>query len=86
MALSPEQRKLRAQKAILTRWANEDPTANAERGQSGLRARFDREAREKTPGLTDAEYTRRADCAYRAHMAGLALASSKARTRKAGAA
>jgi hypothetical protein len=77
--LTPEQRTLRGRKAAHTRWANEDPAANAERGQRGLRARFDREVREAAPGLTEAEYERRAESAYQAHMAGLAFASSKAR-------
>ncbi len=82
--LTKPQRILRARKAAHDRWSKEDPTENAVRGQAGLRARFDREAREATPGLTDAEYARRAAHAYSAHMTGLALASSKARARKAG--
>jgi hypothetical protein len=84
MALTPEQRALRASAAALTRWSREDPSANAARGQAGLLARFEREARAAEPGLTDTEYARRAECARRAHMARLALSSSKAR--KAGAA
>lgn len=78
--LTPEQRILRGRRAAHMRWANEDPAENAERGQAGLRARFDREVREATPGLTEAEYARRAESAYKAHMAGLAFASSKARS------
>lgn len=84
--LTPSQRTIRASIAAHARWANEDPSANAERGQRGLVARFEREAREYEPGLSDAEYARRARCAYKAHMQRLALASSKARAaRKAGA-
>ena len=82
--LTPEQRTLRASRAAHTRWAKEDPAETATRGQAGLRARFDREVREAEPGLTEAEYERRAGHLYSAHMAGLALASSKARARKAG--
>jgi len=82
--LTPAQRSLRAKKAAHDRWANEDPAETAIRGQAGLRARFDREARETAPGLTEAEYARRAEHAYKAHMAGLALASSKARSRRGG--
>jgi hypothetical protein len=53
--------------------------------QAGLRARSDREARESAPGLTEVEYARRADHLYMAHMAGVALASSRARAaRKTG--
>jgi hypothetical protein len=81
--LTREQRSIRASIAAHTRWSREDPAANAQRGQAGLLARFDREVREAEPGLSEAEYSRRAGCAYKAHMARLALASSKARTRKA---
>jgi hypothetical protein len=83
--LTPQQRHIRASIAAHTRWSREDPADNAARGQAGLLARFDREVREAEPGLSEAEYSRRAESAYRAHMARLALASSKARgARKAG--
>lgn len=81
MTLSPEQRVLRARIAAHSRWAQENPAVNAARGQQGLRARFDRQAREAEPGLTDAEYERRGEHLYKQHMARLALASSKARKR-----
>jgi hypothetical protein len=77
--LTPQQRTLRASIAANARWSREDPAANAARGQAGLLAKFEREARVAAPGLADAEYARRAQSAYRAHMARLALASSKAR-------
>jgi hypothetical protein len=84
--LTPEQRTLRASIAAHARWAQEDPSANAARGQRGLLAKFEREIREAGPDLPDAEVTRRAESARRAHMARMALASSKARAaRKAGA-
>ena len=83
--LTETQLHLRASKAAYTRWSKEDPAAQATRGQAGLLAKFEREARKHEPGLTDAEYARRAESARKAHMAGLALASSKARgARKAG--
>lgn len=84
-SLTPEQRTLRARIAAHTRWSREDPASNAARGQAGLLARFGREVREAEPGLSEAEYERRAASAYQAHMAALALASSKARARRAGA-
>ena len=85
MPLTREQRSIRASIAAHTRWSREDPAANAARGQAGLLARFGREVREAEPGLSEAEYSQRAESAYRAHMARLALASSKARAaRKAG--
>jgi hypothetical protein len=77
--LTPEQRILRARKAALDRWSREDPAANAARGQAGLIARFEREAREADPDAPGAEIARRAHCAYRAHMTALALRSSRAR-------
>lgn len=79
MPLTPEQRFLRAQRAAYTRWCREDPSANAARGQAGLVARFEREAREVDPDASEKEIARRVEAARRAHMAGLALASSKAR-------
>ena len=81
--LTPEQRQLRASIAAHARWSQENPAANASRGQAGLLAKFEREARQSEPGLTDAEYARRAQAAHRAHMGRLALASSKARARRA---
>ncbi len=54
-ALTPEQRHLRAQIAANTRWSREDLAANVARGQAGLLARFEREAREADPGVSDAE-------------------------------
>lgn len=85
--LTPEQRTLRARIAAHARWAKQDPKPAGQRAQAGLRARFRRQAAEQFPDLPDAELDRRAESAYRAHMARLALASSKARgARKAGAA
>jgi hypothetical protein len=75
---------MRAQIAANARWAREDPAANAAIGQRGLLEKFEREAREAEPGLTDYEYARRAESARKAHMARLAFASSKARARKGG--
>jgi hypothetical protein len=83
MSLTPEQRTLRAKANAHKRWASEDPKANAIRGQRGLRAKFEREAREKWPGLPEDVIQRRADHAYKSHMLTLALKSSKARARKA---
>jgi hypothetical protein len=82
--LTAQQNFLRARIAAYARWAKEDPAANAARAQAGLLAKFEREAREHEPGLSDAEYARRAEAARKAHMARLAFASSKARARKGG--
>ena len=83
-ALTPEQRTLRAQIAANTRWSKENPTANAVRGQAGLLARFEREARAADPTAPDAEIARRAERARQAHMQRLALASSRARAARKG--
>ena len=45
--LSPTER---ASVAALSRWSREDPRANAERGQAGLRAKFLREIDAEPPG------------------------------------
>jgi hypothetical protein len=78
VARTAAQRRSAARIAALTRWANEDPKANAERGQAGLQRRF---YDQTDPTLPEAERQRRADCAYRAHMARIRYA----RTVKAGA-
>jgi hypothetical protein len=83
--LSKAQRTLRAQVAANTRWSRESPAANAARGQAGLAARFEREAREADPAASDAEIARRGQAARRAHMQRMALASSKARAAPKGA-
>lgn len=67
----------RARIAAHTRWAGENPAKNARRGQAGLLARFEREARTKAPGLDDAEYARRARHALKAHMSRLAAQPRK---------
>jgi hypothetical protein len=51
--------------------------------RAGFIARFLREVDERTPGLPEAERLRRAEHLLRAHMKRLALASSRARAKKA---
>jgi hypothetical protein len=80
-SLTPAERRLRAQAAAHARWAQEDPIANAARGQAGLLARFEREV-DPDGTLPPAERARRAESARKAHMARLAFASSKARRAK----
>lgn len=81
--LTAEQRRLRAQIAANTRWANADPVA----GTAEARQRFlDRFAREVDPNgtLTAEERARRARSALSAHMQRLAFRSSKVRARRRG--
>lgn len=85
MALTPEQRTIRARIAAHTRWSKEDPAPTAKRAQAGLLDKFRREV-DPNNELPEAERERRAQAARRAHMQRLALASSKARgARKGGA-
>jgi hypothetical protein len=76
--LTKSQRRIRASKAALTRWSQEDPAANAARGQAGLQRKF---YNQTDPTLPEAERQRRAYAAFRAHMAGLAFQRSKRASR-----
>jgi hypothetical protein len=75
--LTPEQRSQRARLAALTRWSKEDGQAQAEKANAGLRRKFYNETDRSLP---EAERQRRADCAFRAHMARLSFLASKARS------
>jgi hypothetical protein len=83
MPLTKQQRIQRARIAALARWSKESAGNTGQAGQAGLLAKFEREAREHEPGLDDAEYARRADCALRAHMERLSFAASRARSLRA---
>jgi hypothetical protein len=73
-AKDPAVRRSIATEAALLRWANEDPTANAVRGQAGLKRKF---FDATDPTLPEPERQRRADCAYRAHMVRIRRQRSK---------
>lgn len=81
--VTPEEKRLRAQVAALTRWSKENPAAQAASGQAGLQAKFIREAFEADPAITDEEAARRGLAAWRAHLARMSLAASRARTKRA---
>jgi hypothetical protein len=68
-ATDPIDRSMIARQAALSRWAKEDPSANAARGQAGLLRKF---YDQTDPDLPEAERHRRAECARRAHMVKLA--------------
>ena len=79
---SPRQRSLAAAigaHTLHSQYDSREITANA---RAGFLAKFLREADAATPGLPEAERLRRAEHLLRAHMARLALASSKARARR----
>lgn len=83
MALSPEQRRLRASAAAYSRWSREDPRP----AMAALRqSRQEKLEHEVDPDglLSSEERRRRAKAALKAQMRWLALASSRARaSRKA---
>lgn len=76
--LTPEQRSQRARTAALSRWANEDPTGQVISMQRGIQKRFEREV-DPDETLPLAERQRRAEAARKAHMARIALKSSRVR-------
>lgn len=85
MSLSPEQRSLRASiggHARAGKYDGREITANA---RDGFRQRFLKQVDEASPDLPEPERQRRADHLLKAHMQRLALASSRARARKASA-
>lgn len=83
MSLSPSERSLRARKAALTRWSR---TSTADASAQASQRIHDRFLSLVDPDgtLDEAERTRRADQAKRAHFAGLALKSAQARRKSAG--
>lgn len=80
--LTPTQRMLRAQVAAYARWARTpqaERTANGKRGHAALLARFEQEL-DPDGVLPPDERARQVDRLYRAHMARVRLARSKAGT------
>ncbi|MEV1063435.1 hypothetical protein [Streptomyces sp. NPDC050263] len=85
--MSPQDRVLRASLAAHASWANTlDPASRTAKARAAANGRFEREAREKHPGATEAQIVRVAAHLKSAHFKRLALAAAKARRAKAGAA
>jgi hypothetical protein len=85
-ALTPEQRRMRAQIAAHASHVNHDPrerTAAACAATPQGRPYWERKVRNEHPELDAAEVTRRATHLHKAHMQRLTLASSKARAARA---
>ncbi len=81
--LTPEQRRLRAQIAAHTKWADTDRVAGTAAARAAFLARF--EANVDPDGtLPPAERLRRAENAMRAHMARLSFLSARSRARRRG--
>lgn len=85
VSLNSEQRRLRASLAAHEMHARHDPQEITAGARAGFLAKFLREVDATAPGLSEPERLRRAEHLLRAHMRRLALASSKARARKAAA-
>jgi hypothetical protein len=80
-SLTPSERTLRGRLAAQTRWAHEDPTEQAQKGQAGLLRKFEREV-DPDNRLDPAERTRRAESARKAHMSRLSFKSARARSER----
>lgn len=83
-SLTPAERTLRAKIAVETSWANTaDRSARTKPARDALAAKF--EAEVDPDGILDPdERARRAEHARRAHFHRMALASARARRRRAG--
>ena len=82
-ALTPEQRATRARIAAYDSWANtSNPTARTEPARRAFLRRFEDQV-DPDRTLPDAERTRRAEAARKAHFQRMALKSARARQRKA---
>ena len=77
--MTPEQRSLAGRIGSAIQKARHDPAQLTAAGRATFLGRFEREVREQTPDLSDAEVMRRAALLRKAYMARLALASSIAR-------
>jgi hypothetical protein len=83
ISLTTEQRSLRASLAAHEMHARNDSREITANARAGFLGKFLREVDAATPGLPEPERLRRAEHLMRAHMKRLALASSKARAKKA---
>lgn len=81
MPLNAEQRRLRAQIAANTRWANTDRTEATRPAREAFLKRFEDEV-DPDRSLPEHEREDRARSAHRAHMQRLALQSSKSRAQR----
>jgi hypothetical protein len=82
LSLSPEQRSMRARIAAHTRWAKYDPVEGTAKARASFLQRFEDEV-DPDRTLPEVERVRRAESARKAYMAKLALASSRARAKRA---
>jgi hypothetical protein len=85
MSLTAEQRSLRASIGGHARAGKYDGREITAYARAGFRQRFLKQVDAASPDLPEPERQRRADHLLRAHMQRLALASSRARAKKASA-
>jgi hypothetical protein len=79
VALTPEQRSLRASIAAHSMHAIHDSRVTTANGRAAFLSKFVRQVDAQAPNLPEHERLRRAEHLLRAHMAKLALQSSRAR-------
>jgi len=82
---TPAAEALRARIAAYALHAQRDSKEHTAPARAGFLARFTREV-DPDGTLSEVERRRRAECALKAHMTRLSLASSKARARRSGGA
>lgn len=81
--LSEDERSIRAQIAVNTRWGKtEDRKAATAAARRGLRAKYEREV-DPDGTLDPAERDRRVDSLMKAHMLRMTLAAKRARAQRA---
>ena len=81
MSVTPEVRRLAKQKAAHTRWSREDPKPALAKVREGRTRKYENQV-DPDRILPEAERQRRAESAFKADMAGLALKSAQARKRR----
>jgi hypothetical protein len=81
--MTPAEQSLIARIAVQTSWANTaDRTVRTEPGRVGLRAKYERQAREMHPDAPEATVIKAAEALYSAHFARMSLASARSRAKK----
>jgi hypothetical protein len=82
--LTPQQRQLRASLGAESQWAREtDRSARTAKARQAANDRFQRQIDEAHPDVDPATRAKMAENLRRAHFKRMALASSRARSRKA---
>ena len=81
--MTPAERKLRAQIAVQTSWANtSNRSARTAPARDASAARFEKQARELHPNASDTQIRQAAAALAKAHMARMTLKSAQTRAAK----